>query len=266
MIPFQRRERILEILNTSEEVVFIDELVSAVGVSASTVRRDVNALVEEGEVVALRGGAVKINDRVSELPATAKALINKDAKRTIAAEAAKLVQDGDVIYVDSGTTTLQLLPYLKSVRVKIVTSNTSVLGMPEATLGRIILLGGDYLPDLGSIVGPMTERELADLYFDSAFIGANGCSRESGISTFDMREATKKRLAHERSRESYVLLDQTKFGKSAFCKALELDQSTIITDAYDEILESAKGYRIARDPSASDGVDAAPAEDQVPLH
>ncbi len=197
--------------------------------------------------------------------ATAKALINKDAKRTIAAEAAKLVQDGDVIYVDSGTTTLQLLPYLKSVRVKIVTSNTSVLGMPEATLGRIILLGGDYLPDLG-LIRPMMERELADLYFDKASSWSQRVQPESGISTFDMREATKKRLAHERSRESYVLLDQTKFGKSAFCKALELDQSTIITDAYDEILESAKGYRIARDPSASDGVDAAPAEDQVPLH
>lgn len=96
-------------------------------------------------------------------------------------------------------------------------------------------------------MGPITEQTLRGLYFDKAFIGANGCSRVAGISTFDPREAAKKRLTHERSRVSYVLIDHTKFGQSAFSKAIDLEQCNLIVDEYDDLLELAKSYRVAPD-------------------
>lgn len=244
MIPYERRQKILEALNNAE-LVYIEDLVSLVGVSPSTIRRDVNALVEDGEVLALRGGAIKINDQLSELPATAKALLHPQAKRAIAAEAAKLVQDGDVVYLDSGTTTLLMAPLLHDKRIQIVTSNTQIFSMKESFAGQIIALGGDWLPNLGSIVGPLTERELSGMFFDKAFIGASGCSERAGINTFDMREASKKRIVHEQSRHPYVLADTSKFGKDSFCKAIELRDCFLITNGYHELLELAQGYTIA---------------------
>lgn len=244
MIKYEREQLILEILKKSE-IASIDEFVEASGASASTVRRDIDSLVKAGKVIALRGGAVKLNDRLSELPTTAKALINKDEKRAIAAEAAKHVSDGDTIYIDSGTTTLQLFPLLRGLNLQVVTSNTHLLTlMPDPGI-RITILGGEYLPRISSVAGSMTERLLNDLFFDKAFIGASGCSAKAGISTFDVREAAKKRIVHENSNESYVLCDQTKFGKSTLYKALDIRDCNIITDEYNELLASAKSYIIA---------------------
>jgi DeoR family fructose operon transcriptional repressor len=250
MIKYERKRLIIEILKKSE-IAYIDEIVEASGVSASTVRRDIDSLVKAGQVMALRGGAITLNDRLSELPTAEKALINKDEKTAIAAAAAKLVSDGDTIYLDSGTTTLQMFPFLQGLRLQVITSNTHLLSLvPDAGM-RVTILGGDYLPNIGSIAGSMTERLLNDMFFDKAFIGASGCSVKAGISTFDIREAAKKRIVHDNSNESFVLVDKTKFGKSTLHKALDLSECVLIVDEYHELLASAKSYIVA-DPLGPD--------------
>lgn len=245
-IPYERRQKILEMLGESE-VAFIDDLAEAVDASSSTVRRDVHALMKSGEVTALRGGAIKINNRPSELPTSTKAHINADAKRRIAREAAKLIESGDIIYLDSGTTTLQMVPFLRGLDISIVTTNTQALVAAGEICRHVTVVGGDYLHDLGSVAGPITEQTLGNMFFDKAFIGASGVSKPAGISTFDVREAAKKRIAHENSTQSYVLADQTKLGRTTFYKALELDECVIITDAEHELLSEAKGSVIATD-------------------
>lgn len=243
MIPYERRTRILSLL-ADDAVVFLDDVAEALGVSPSTVRRDVAALADSGEVVALRGGGVRRANRVSELSSVAKAQINVVAKRAIAAKAVEMVDDGDTLYLDSGTTTLQMMPLLKGRRVQVVTSNTQALGLvPEGV--RVSLLGGDYLSHIGSVAGSLTERMLADMYFDKAFIGASGCSRAAGVSTFDEREAAKKRLAHERSSQAYVLVDSSKFDVSTLHRALPLEGCSIITEKFHELLELARAYYVA---------------------
>ncbi|HET6497794.1 MAG TPA: DeoR/GlpR family DNA-binding transcription regulator [Coriobacteriia bacterium] len=229
----------------SDEVSYIDELVEATGASPSTIRRDIVSMETSGLVTALRAGAVKANERLLELPASTKALINKNEKAKIAAAAARLVEDGDTIYIDSGTTALQMMQFLQNCRIHVVTSNTHVLAVAHDPKIRITMLAGEFLNDTGSVAGSLTERLLGDFFFDKSFLGASGCSGRAGVNTFDIREATKKRIVHQNSRDCYVLLDSTKFGTSTLCKALEISECRLITDEYHELLAQAKSYIIA---------------------
>ena len=244
MTPSQRRKRILALVQEAE-VLTIDDLVEVMGVSSSTVRRDINRLMDGGEVIALRGGGVQLSEKASELSASAKALLHPVAKTAMARAAADLVEDGDVVYLDSGTSALQLVPLLREKHIQLVTSNAQVFPLADGFEGNIIVLGGDYLPNLGSIVGPMTTGELEQMSFDKAFIGASGCSKRGGVNTFDMREASKKRIVHDRTRRPYVLADSSKFGVDTFYKAIDLAECHIITEAYHDLLESAAGYTVA---------------------
>lgn len=241
MIRFERKRLILELLGKSE-VAYLADLVEATGASDSTVRRDVDELEKAGEVVALRGGAVRLNQRITELPSAVKALINKDEKTAIAAAAARQVSDGETIYIDAGTTALQMIPFLTGLNLQIVTSNTHLLTLVPDPGIHITVLAGDYLAATGSIVGSLTEDLLRRMFFDKAFIGASGISDRSGINTFDVREAMKKQIVHANSSESFVLIDSTKFGKSSLHQALQPSQTVIVTDTYHELLTSAKDY------------------------
>jgi len=249
MVQYERRQIILEELSRSE-VVLITDLVGTLGTSPSTVRRDVDALVKTGQVIALRGGAIRLNDRLAELPTEAKALIRREAKQAIAAAAVARINDGDTVYIDSGTTALQMVPLLRSRRIHIITSNTHVLAITPGERMRVTMLPGEFIANTGSVAGSFTEQLLESLYFDKAFIGASGASLVVGISTFDIREATKKRIVHDHSTEPYVLLDSSKFGKSALCKALDLGECTVITDEYHDLLSHVKASIIASRPPA----------------
>jgi DeoR family fructose operon transcriptional repressor len=255
MIQYERKQLILERLQAAG-VAHLEELIEGTGASASTIRRDIDALVRSGRVIALRGGAIRLNDRISELPSSEKALINRDAKQAIAETAAGLVNDGDTVYLDSGTTALQLMPLLRNRRIHLITSNTQVLAVTPGEKMRVTILAGDYIASIGSIAGSLTERLLRDLHFDKAFIGASGCSASVGINTFDIREATKKRIVHDNSEQAYVLLDSSKFGKSTLCKALELSEAQVITDQYNELLAGARSYLIADAASGTRSADA----------
>ena len=251
MIRYERKRLIMELLTTSD-VAYIADLAQATGASDSTTRRDIDELVAEGKIVALRGGAVRLNQRMTELPTTVKALINKDEKTTIAAAAARQVTDGDTIYLDAGTTALQMIPFLKGLTLQIVTSNTHLLTLVPDPGIRITVLPGDYLASTGSIVGSLTEDQLRRMFFDKAFIGASGVSARAGVNTFDVREAMKKQIVHANSDQSFVLVDHTKFDKSSLYQAIDPGETVIVTDAYHELLESAKGYLLP-EPEARTG-------------
>lgn len=248
MKSYARQELILERVSSGQTVT-LDELIDATGASPSTVRRDVRALEEAGRVVSLRGGAIRTDDKTVELPAAAKSLIHREEKLAISRAAAQLVQDNETIYLDSGTTALEMVRNLHGQRVHIITSNTQVLALPIPESITVTALGGDFLPDIGSVAGTMTDRDLSDLFFDRAFIGVTGVSAHAGITTFDIREANKKRIVQSHSRRTYVLADSSKFGKSSLCRAFGLGDCTVITDQNHELLREA-GDSIVATPDA----------------
>lgn len=234
MIPYERRKRMLEELD-KKELVDLDELVAALKtVSHSTVRRDLKILSDEGQVILLRGGGVKLKRGSSDTPVNSRSIINVKEKDMIAKRAAESVKDGEVLYIDSGTTPVRMLKYLRNKRITVVTTSTILLNELEGSRLECIVLGGQVNKATASIVGPITDNLLREMHFDKAFIGASGYDVVAGINTPDYQEANKKRIVKGNTRECYVLADSSKEGKVTMCTAFELADIVLITEKISE--------------------------------
>jgi len=244
MKSFARHQLILDRVALGDSIL-IDDLVTATGASPSTVRRDIRELERSGQVVSLRGGAIRAEERAAELPAALKSQINRDEKVAIARAAAAMVVEGETIYVDSGTSLTEFMIALPDIGVHVITSNTQVLGMVPRPRVTVTALGGDYLPDIGSVAGTMTDRQLEDLYFDRAFIGVTGIDVAAGVTTFDIREANKKRIVQAHSRETVVLADSSKFDVVSLCRSFSLSACTVVSDLRAPVLEAARSFVVA---------------------
>lgn len=241
VIPYVRTQKIIAALEKTE-LLYVEQLAELLGISISTVRRDVKRLAEEGMISALRGGAVKLKRGAYDTPLETKQLLNSDRKQRIARYAAALVAAGDVIYLDSGTSTLYMTKYLRKKKITVVTSNTKAVDELLDSAVTLMTLGGEINKQLGSVVGPAAETMLRSMYFDKSFLGASGYSTLGGISTPDAREAMKKTIVHERSKVSYVLADASKAGMTSFCKAFDLRETVLITDEENDCLKDCKQY------------------------
>lgn len=245
MIPFERRRQMLQAFEKSEIVTLEDLKKILKGTSESTIRRDLKLLASDGEIVLLHGGAAKKMSGSYEVSYSSRNVLNVKEKNMIARFAATLVKDGEVVYLDAGSTVLRMAKYLKAKDITIVSTNALIAQELEGAKAKCIMVGGDLLLSTSSLVGPMTDSALENMYFDKAFVGASGFSIEAGINTPDSREAKKKQIVHKNSREFYVLADSSKSGKSTLCKAIDLKEATIICEKVTPILKEAGGYLLA---------------------
>lgn len=229
MVPELRKEELLKYVE-EHQVAYIKDIAEAIGISLSTVRRDIAALEQTGHLIMMRGGAVKLKREDFDEPVVTKKLINSEAKEKIAKKAAALVESGDCIYVDSGTTTVAMLKYIEGKSITIVSSSTQLHDHMPIKGAKCILLGGEIREDLESVLGAWTEKMISNMYFDKAFIGANGYIPDGGIYTYDSREARKKEIVKEHSKETYVLMDTSKKNKYAFSKVFDVSDITLITE------------------------------------
>lgn len=214
-----------------KEIVYLEHFVDIMqDVSESTIRRDLKILSDEGKIILLHGGAIKLKKNSKEVPVISKKFMNVKQKEKIARYAASLIQNGETVYIDSGTTTELMFKYLKNKDITIVTTNIHIVNQLEDTKFECILIGGEIIKNLGSTVGPLTDKQLDEFHFSKAFIGANGCSEINGISTYDLREASKKRVVKKNSDNCYILLDSTKIGTNAVCKVFDLNEISVLSD------------------------------------
>lgn len=232
MVPNLRQEQILKYFE-GRDVVFMKELAETLNISLSTIRRDLQVLEKEGAVVTMRGGAVRANREDYDAPVAAKKMVHTQEKDVIARKAAALVKEGDHIYIDSGTTTVSMMKYLVGKKITVVTSSTQLLEYIPAKNVKCILLGGEVQEDLQSVIGSLTEKMIQTMYFDKAFLGANGYVPDEGIYTYDPMEARKKEIVIENSGQVYMLMDTSKKGKRAFSKVCNFDECLLITE-FDE--------------------------------
>ncbi len=229
MIPYVRKQMILDYLKT-HEVALQKEIADYCSSSVSTIRRDLLALTKEGQVVMLNGGAVKaLAPQDFDQPVERKRLEHIEAKEIIAQKASALVANGDVIYIDSGTTPIMMLKYLKARNLTIVTSSVVFPREQTSPDWKVIFLGGELLANLESVVGTLTEKQLLSMYFDKAFVGANGYTKD-GVFTYDIREARKKEIVKEQSKVTYLLADTSKDNKRCFARAFSLNECILITE------------------------------------
>lgn len=236
MIPYERQQKILELLKDTE-LLKIEELQKVFpNISDSTLRRDLKELEKKRRVEYLSGGAVKLLSTKGEIPIAQRNTLNSDEKEALANLAAQYVEDGDVIYLDSGSSCISLFKKIMSKRITIFTTNTDIFSINDDLNAEIIVLGGQYNPLTSSISGTLTEDNLRNIYFAKAFLGVNGVDENYGVTTPTLAEAMKKRLVKEHSDNVYLLCDRSKFHSVTNIKVFDLKDVTVISDSYDEKL------------------------------
>ncbi|WP_100406343.1 DeoR/GlpR family DNA-binding transcription regulator [Bacillus solitudinis] len=228
MLTVERQERIISLLK-DRSIIKIQDIVEVTGASESTIRRDLTELELAKRLKRIHGGATLLKRKLDEPSMAEKTIKNSHEKQRIAQKAAEFVEEGDCIFLDAGTTTFELISYLKGKNIVVVTNglmNTSELIEAEI---ETHVLGGYVKPGTRAFVGPSAVRTLETFRFDKAFVGANGISMDDGCTTPDSQEAFIKELAIKFSRESFILTDHTKFGETSFSKFADLHEATVIT-------------------------------------
>lgn len=227
-----RRSKILTQLDELGQVQ-VQELSNIFKVSSVTIRNDLAYLESKNLLHRTRGGAIKQTKVAMDLALSEKARKNAEQKKRIGRQAAKLVQDGDTIILDSGTTTMEIAKQLKNYQN--LTVITHALNIASELAGsekiEIIMPGGMLRSTSFSLVGSLAEQNLRNYYCDRLFMGVDGFDTTHGISTPSVSEAQLNRVMAEISREIIVVADSTKFGRRSFAHILPVaDINKVITD------------------------------------
>jgi DeoR family fructose operon transcriptional repressor len=224
----ERRRRIVGIL-TSDDRAEVSDLAARLGVSESTIRRDLQLLSESGVVERTHGGVIAPSR--FEPSFRQKETENRGAKRAIARAAAELVEAGHTVFLDSGTTTLELARELHSRTDITIASNSVPIAVELANRVRLILTGGTVKESTLALVGPMAERSIEQMHVDIAFIGMNGVSSAAGFTTPTLEEAATKARMIRAGRVAVVLADSSKLGAVTFAHVARPDEvHLLITD------------------------------------
>lgn len=235
MLTEEREEYILNELKINRTVK-LNQLVEKLNVSESTIRRDLSQLEERGLLTRVHGGAKLKYNIDKESSFDEKNIIYNSEKNEIGQKASNFIDSGDVIYIDAGTTTAKIIPYLDKKPSLIVTNGISQASTLSQKGYQTILLGGKIKNTTQAIVGTCAQNQLKQYVFDKAFIGINGIHTDFALTTTDEEEAIIKSLAISRSSRAFIVSDYSKFNKISFCKVANLDEVTIITNKLDKSL------------------------------
>lgn len=224
----RRRQAILRRLQTG--ALDVEGLEAEFQVSASTIRRDLAQLAAEGHVLRTYGGAA-----MPELPIQQRATVNLAAKRAIARTAASLVRDGEIVMLDSGTTTGSLAIELASCgkTLHVITNGlTAMMALAEAPHIELTILGGTLRKISCGAIGPAAESALRRLSANHAFVSGDGVVAARGICEATPYQASLKELMMQQAQAVYVLADADKLGSLAASVWAPLPTRwTLITDA-----------------------------------
>ncbi len=229
LIPAQRRERIQEYLAV-HQIARIADLCALLETSEATIRRDLEWLEDEGLLERTHGGAILSQRLTSEPEYLARLQKNPDEKRLIGALAASLIEDGDIVFVDSGTTTTQVLLNIRAnSNVTVFTNNVNAsLELGDAGFSHH-LLGGEYQPLSKSTAGRFALENLRQVYADKAIIGVDGISLKHGCTVPTNTEAEVIRMMIERTKgQVIVAADHSKWGVVSNFQIASIDEVDVL--------------------------------------
>jgi len=229
----ERQRKVLQLIR-SEYIARVEDLTIELNVSSATIRRDLVELESRGQIRRVHGGAIAVEGRLEEpIIFDDKTSVAASEKKAIAAEAFKFIQPEDTIYVDGGTTTLELTRMIRTMQGVTVVTNSLRAAIELGGSGpRLILIGGELRRRSQTLVGPLTRGTLNELHVDKAFMGTMGLTVNEGLTTTDPAEAYTKELVMKQAGEVILLVDSEKIGKISFARSGGVDQvDHIITDS-----------------------------------
>jgi len=229
----ERRIQILKDISSNEKIT-VAELAIRYNVSQVTIRSDLRALQGHGLIRRVHGGASseQISNRLHS---------NYDVKSRIAEKAAQMVDPGETIMIESGSTNALLARKIGEVQDVTIVTNSYFIANYVRDLPRVkvIALGGDFQPDSEVCVGPLTRQSLQSFYVDKLFIGSDGYSEESGFTCVNLQRAEVVNAMARCARKKIILTDSSKFFNRGVARQLPLSEvSMVITD--DGIPEQAR--------------------------
>lgn len=229
MIPQLRRQNILEMLQ-GREVSYLVDLVDAIALSESTVRRDLKQLEKSGEIELLRGGGIRMGGNNHEKDVMIKLQLHRAEKIKIATYAANLVQQGDVIFLDPSSANSMLISLLANKHVTVVTNSLMHINQLLKAGIKCIMIGGQIKANTLSCIGAAAEQCLSGYRFSKSFLGAGGMDVRMGLTNHDPSELSIKRMAINNSVITYFLIDASKYGVVNMCRVAEINECPIIMD------------------------------------
>lgn len=212
-----------------DKFVWLDDLVSLLDTSESTVRRDLDELESERKLHRVHGGAELPHSLQEEFTNQQKSIKNIQEKMLVAKKAASLISNDDVVFVDAGTTNELLLGYLSQDNLTVVTNSIHHAAKLVDKNIQTIIIGGHVKKSTDASIGAVAYEQIKQLNFDKAFLGINGIDEEF-LTTPDMEEAVIKKTVIENARKSYIVTDSSKIGRVSFAKVDKIENATIITN------------------------------------
>ena len=239
MLQLERQKQILDYLEKNRKAT-TNELSEMLGVSATTIRTDLNQMDKEHLLTKTHGGALYLDTSINkELTAKAyffdeRALENRAAKEEIADEAVKYVKDHMCIFLDASSTAYTLGMKLTGfTELTVITNGINLaLSLKDVPGITVILTGGIVTSASSSIEGLLGEDLLRKIHTDIAFVSARGFSIENGLTDFSIYEADLKRMCIKASSKTIALVDHTKYDTTSISSYASLDDvNLVITDS-----------------------------------
>ncbi len=230
----ERYEKIIECIE-SEGRVTVKSLADKFKVTEDCIRKDLRELESRGKLKRVYGGAIIQRSHNDIKTLDERKNINLDKKRKVALSASKLIEPGDVIFLDVSTNNLEIAKILKDkdICLTVITNMLEiVLELKQSSNIRVILIGGEFNKSIGAIVGAAANRYIEKFTFDKSFIGVCGINMETeAISTIDIEDGNTKKTIIDCSHKSYLVSEDEKFNYDEFYKFASIsDISGIITE------------------------------------
>lgn len=233
MIPYERHEYIIN--KIKQAPMYIADLAAELRVSEITIRRDIKLLEDTGIIELKYGGLAKLIDTTKETSMNNRKIRYIQEKSHIADIAINFIEEGDIVFIDSGSTTqLMFERYPTTIESSVYTNGVFNINIALENHIDVTVIGGELKHETMAMVGPLAIEALSNIYFDKVFLGTNAIDTKRGIMNADKNESLLKTWSIKHAREAFVLADSSKFDQVSPFKFAEMNDATIITDQIPE--------------------------------
>ena len=231
MLTEERQQTIATYIN-QHSICRVNELCKLTKSSESTIRRDLIELEKRGIIVRVHGGARSLQDYARDVEQQVRFNLNVDHKRAIARFAVmNHVASSDHIFLDAGTTTYEMVQFLREINDLHVVTNGIDIALACLDSGiQTRLLGGEAKIETHAVVGTTASKQLHEMNFTASFIGANGLTTKGQFTTPDPAEAGIKQTAIKQAKKAFILMDSSKIGVANFASFAHVNEVMLITN------------------------------------
>lgn len=245
MLPAERQKAVLNYV-AGRGFASVSELAEVFSVSEMTIRRDLSDLQEQGHLTRNWGGANVADSGFFEVSLQAKKSQFVEEKKRIGAAAAEMVNDGEIVFLDSGSTTAQVARHLQEKRITVVTNDLSIAAeLAKSQKVDVMMTGGMIRKTLLHLVGPQAEASIESQRFHKVFLGVEGVDTGRGITVPDPINASAKQAMLRSAERTIVVVDHSKLGRHTLSTIVPLSEvSMLITgrEASAEIVEELRKH------------------------